>query len=655
MIDHDTVERIIQAAHIEDVVSDYVSLRKRGVNYIGLCPFHDEKTPSFTVSPAKGICKCFGCGKGGNSVNFIMEVEQISYVEALRHLAKKYNIEIIEKELTPEEQARKTVRESLMAINEYARNYFTNILVNHAEGKSIGMSYFRERGFTDVTIKEYQLGYSLDVRDAFSQEAIRHGFKKDLLLKTGLTIDGEHGMADRFRGRVIFPVLSLSGKVVAFGGRVLKKTDKTAKYLNSPESEIYHKSNELYGIYQAKQFIVKNDRCYLVEGYTDVISMHQSGVLNVVASSGTSLTTGQIRLIHRFTNNVTVLYDGDAAGIHASLRGIDMLLQDGLNIKVVLLPDGEDPDSYARTHNAVDFIEYLDTHSVDFIKFKTDLLLKDAGDDPIKKAGLIADIVRSISVIPDSITRSVYVKECSTQMQIDESILYNEVLKIKRDKFMPPSSAVKPPEHRLPVMSVSETVSSPDRTEAEFNPYHQQETDLMRYVVKYGERGEFFCKNRNGEELKLNVAQFIDMELTSDGLTFNESVDKKMFDEVLTKCGTSDFKAESFFLQHPDPLISKHAVELATDKYKHIFNSEQIKKLEEEECKLLQKNVINAVYELKNKIVLDKIKKAMLNMKTAAESHDADEVNRLMEEIDQLNKYKSAFSKELGDRIIIKL
>ncbi|HPC26539.1 MAG TPA: DNA primase, partial [Paludibacteraceae bacterium] len=384
MIDQATIDRIIQAAPIQEVISEYVTLKRRGANLIGLCPFHNEKTPSFTVSPSKGIFKCFGCNKGGNVVHFIMEHEQMTYYEALKFLAKKYNIEVQEKELTPEEIEAHNERESLLLVNDFANKYFMNILHHHNEGRTVGLSYFQERGFREDIIQKFQLGYCLDSRDAFTQAALKEGYKKEFLIKTGLTIESENNyFLDRFRGRVIFPIHSLSGKIIAFGGRVLKKEEKAAKYLNSPESEIYHKSNELYGLYFAKQAIVRENRCYLVEGYADVISFFQSGIENVVASSGTSLTPGQIHLIHRFTENVTVIYDGDAAGIKASLRGIDLLLEEGLNIKVVLLPEGEDPDSFAHKNNASDVIAFIQQNSVDFIRFKNNLLLNDAGNDPL--------------------------------------------------------------------------------------------------------------------------------------------------------------------------------------------------------------------------------------------------------------------------------
>jgi len=432
MIDQATIDRILDAAQIVDVVSEFVTLKRAGVNYKGLCPFHNEKTPSFVVSPSKGLCKCFSCGKGGNVVHFIMEHEQLNYYEALKWLANKYHIEVKERELSAEEKQVQNDRESMFVVNDFANSYFQNLLHNHIDGQSIGLAYFRQRGFRDDIIRKFQLGYSLNERDALAKEAKRKGFKEEFLEKTGLCYrrDNDGQLRDRFWGRVMFPVHTLSGKVIAFGGRVLKTDGKVAKYVNSPESEIYHKSNELYGIYFAKQAIVRDDRCFLVEGYTDVISMHQAGIENVVASSGTSLTSGQIRLIHRFTNNITVLYDGDGAGIKASIRGIDMLLEEGMNIKVVLLPDGEDPDSFARKHNATDYKAYINAHEVDFIRFKTNLLLEEVGNDPIKRAGLIGDIVRSISVIPENIVRSVYIRECSQLLQVEEKLLVQEVNKL---------------------------------------------------------------------------------------------------------------------------------------------------------------------------------------------------------------------------------
>ena len=430
MIDRETVDRILDTADIVDVVSDFVSLRRSGANFKGLCPFHDEKTPSFMVSPAKQICHCFGCGKGGSPVNFVMEHEQMSYVEALRYLAKKYNIEIHEKELTSEEKAAQTEREAMLVVNEFAAQWFEGQLFGTQEGKDIGLSYFYERGFNDDTIKKFHLGYSPENSKAFYTAAVAKGYNKKFLFDTGLCIDDRRGGGfDRFHGRVMFPIMNIAGKVIAFGGRTLKKTKEVAKYFNSPESTVYVKNRELYGLFQAKRAIVKEEKCFLVEGYTDVISMHQAGIENVVASSGTSLTEGQIRAIHRFTDNVTVLYDGDSAGIHASLRGIDMLLAEGLSIKVLLLPDGEDPDSYARTHSASEFKQYINDNETDFISFKTKILLEGTERDPIKRAAVIGDVVKSISVIPDAIARSVYARECSIQLGISEDVLLREIQK----------------------------------------------------------------------------------------------------------------------------------------------------------------------------------------------------------------------------------
>src|SRR5512133_1064620 len=434
MIDKPTIERILDASQIVEVVSEFVQLKKRGVNYLGLCPFHNEKTPSFTVSPAKEIFKCFGCGKVGNSVNFVMEHEHLTYPEALKYLAKKYHIEVIEKELSQEELEKQNERESLLVVSAYASRQFQENLFETDEGVSVGLAYFKERGFRQDTLKKFEVGYSFEKRDSFSLKAISDGYKTDFLVKTGLSVQHENRYFDRFSGRVMFPSHSLSGQVLGFGGRVLKTDDKTAKYLNSPESEIYHKSRILYGMYQARKTITQEDKCYMVEGYTDVMSMHEAGVTNVVASSGTSLTVEQIRLVKRFTPNMTILYDGDAAGIKASIRGIDLVLEEGMNVKIVLLPDQEDPDSYSRKVSNEEFLKYLKENETDFIRFKTRLLLAEAGNDPIKKAELIRDVVKSIAVIPDTITRTIYIKECSNFLEVDERVIYNEVNKLRRQK-----------------------------------------------------------------------------------------------------------------------------------------------------------------------------------------------------------------------------
>lgn len=552
MIDQATVDKIIDSANILEVVSDFVTLRKRGVNYVGLCPFHDEKTPSFSVSPSKGICKCFSCGKGGSAVHFIMEHEQLSYYEALKYLAKKYNIEIEERELSDEEKQIKSDRESMLIVNSFAQEYFSNILFQHSEGRSVGLAYFHERGFRDDIIHKFALGYSLEQRDALAIEAKKRGYKEEYLLKTGLCLEGQNGyISDRFRGRVIFPVFSLSGKVLAFGGRVLRKSDKLAKYVNSPESEVYHKSNVLYGIYQAKQSIVKNDNCFLVEGYTDVLSMHQAGVENVVASSGTSLTPGQIRLIHRFTNNITVIYDGDAAGIKASLRGIDLILKEGMNIKVVLLPDGDDPDSFAKKQSASSFTEYIKNHEVDFIRFKTNLLLDSAGNDPIKRAELISDIVQSIAIIPDTIVRSVYTKECSRLMEISEEVLLREINKIKLSQLQngtPPNKKTLSETSADKQNSQEEGTQNDDTgtsTETESipqgilqekrapSPLDPFEKTLVRYMIRYGFHDLFSEINEEtGETETWKVIPYILTDLQNDEIEFQHPLYKKVIAEI---------------------------------------------------------------------------------------------------------------------------
>lgn len=553
MIDQATIDKIMAATDIVDVVSDFVSLRRRGANYWGLCPFHDDRSPSFSVSPSKGVCKCFSCGKGGSAIHFIMEHEQLSYYEALKYLAKKYNIEVHEKELTDEERQKRSERENMFVINTFAQEFFSKSLLETDEGRSVGLAYFKERGFNEDIIRKFGLGYSPEKRDALAVEAQKRGYKIDYLLKTGLCRETQEGrIYDLFSGRVMFPVYSVSGKVVAFGGRILKSGVKISKYFNSPESDIYHKSDELYGIYQAKRAIEKERRCYLVEGYTDVLSMHQSGIENVVASSGTALTHGQIRLIHRFTDNITVLYDGDAPGIKASLRGIDLLLQEGLNIKVVLLPDGEDPDSFSKSQSAESFTRYIKEHETDFIRFKTQLLLEDAGEDPIKRADIISNIVESISLIPDAIVRSVYVQECSRLLQIDEQILLSELNKrrqkraeqqFSRERYnqerqsaattnapksgntttaAPANGNETPPPPSLADMpapaETPEAVPVTDHTLSQRmvqqSPLEKYEREIIRYIVRYGYRNLFELPDGSWQK----VWEYIVEELSIDNI-----------------------------------------------------------------------------------------------------------------------------------------
>lgn len=685
MIDQITIDKILDAANIVDVVSEFVTLRKRGINMVGLCPFHSDKTPSFYVSPSKNICKCFACGEGGTAVHFIMKHEQLSYVEALKFLAKKYNIEVQERELSESERKAQSIRESLLIVNTYAQQYFSKVLHQHPEGKSIGLSYFKERGFKDEIIEKFQLGYSLEQKDAFYQEAIKAGYKKEYLEQTGLIIAKDDGyVADRFRGRVMFPVHTLSGKVVAFGGRVLRKDEKTAKYVNSPESEIYHKSRELYGLFFAKQAIVKSDRCFLVEGYTDVISMHQSGIENVVASSGTALTHGQIKLIHRFTNNITVIYDGDAAGIKAALRGIDLLLEEGINVKVVLLPEGEDPDSFSRKQSAASFIQYIEDNQSDFIRFKTNLLIGEAGNDPIKRSRLISDIVQSVAVIPDNIARSVYIRECSVMLEIDEAILINEVNKIRVTKIerenatrlqnnrfaanqptATPNSlmgndtyGVIPPDIPLPPMEEAPLPPADDMgvqsapkqiVRSIFDGY---ELTLLRYVVRYGEMILFdYIDETTGQRVVYHVADYIKFDLERDDLHFQNSLYKSMLDEAASKINDEHFIANRYFLAHQDPIVSKLAANLVSDKYQLSKYHTKYREIENETDRL-PLVVPRDIIALKDAYITKEIKDLQHKLKTIQQSGDMQEILNLMTSLNKMYEIKSYLAKELGERIV---
>ena len=666
MIDQITIDKIIDAAQIVDVVSQFVTLKRRGINYVGLCPFHQDKTPSFYVSPAKNICKCFACGEGGSAVHFIMKHEQLSYLDALKLLAKKYSIEVQERELTDEQKQAYNERESLFILNDYARDYFANTLHNHIEGKSVGLSYFKERGFREDIIEKFQLGYSLEQRDAFTKEALKNGYKEEYLVKTGLTIKGENNnyLIDRFRGRVMFPVHTLSGKVIAFGGRILKKAENTGKYVNSPESEIYHKGNELYGIYFAKQAITKVDCCYLVEGYTDVISMHQAGIENVVASSGTALTNGQIRLIHRFTDNVTVIYDGDAAGIKAALRGIDLLLEDGMNIKVVLLPDGEDPDSFARKQNAESLTNYIKEHEVDFIRFKTQLLLEEAGNDPIKRAALISDIVNSISVIPDNIIRTIYIKDCSILMDIDERILVQEVTK-KRLAHLERTAPQKATAEMLAVNNdLSQPVVHTQKPVAKKTPIDKFEYAILYYIVRYG---MYKLKTEEEEakeepmEYKMKVIEYIKYDLERDGLWFTNPVYNQILNEAVEQSLNIEFVPSRYFLAHPDQEISKIAANLQSDRYTlskiHIKQFGENAKKEDTplaEEKHLLKDVPRVLTELKDAYITKQIRDIKEEMAAKQKEGDLDATIELMQQIKQLEDIKKALAKALGERIILR-
>ncbi|MCB5172097.1 DNA primase [Bacteroides fragilis] len=667
MIDQATIDRILDAAQIVEVVSDFVTLRKRGVNYVGLCPFHNEKTPSFSVSPSKGLCKCFSCGKGGNAVHFIMEHEQMSYPEALRYLAKKYNIEIKERELTNEEKEVQSNRESMFIVNNFARDYFQNILKNHVDGRSIGLAYFRQRGFRDDIIDKFQLGFSTEGRDALAQEALRKGFKQEFLVKTGLCYEtDDHKLRDRFWGRVMFPVHTLSGKVVAFGGRVLStENKKLAKYVNSPESEIYHKSNELYGIYFAKQAIVKQDRCFLVEGYTDVISMHQSGVENVVASSGTSLTPGQIRLIHRFTNNITVLYDGDMAGIKASIRGIDMLLEEGMNIKVCLLPDGDDPDSFARKHNATEFQNFIQEHETDFIRFKAQLLMEDAGKDPMKRAELINDIVRSIAVIPEAIVRDVYIKECGQLLRIEDKLLVSEVAKrrelqaekgnkpIASNNAPTPQPGEMPPPFPPEEMEADTYQSFIPQEGKEGQEFYKYERLIIQMIVRYGEKVMCNLTDEEGNEVPVTVVEYVINDLKEDELALHNPLHRRILSEASEHIHDQEFASERFFVAHPDPKISTIATELASDRYQLSKYHSKTQKLVTDEERLYEM-VPMLMINFKNAIVAEELKHIMYALQDPSIANDNAQCDAVMQRYKEMKEIQNLMAKRLGDRVVLR-
>lgn len=653
MIDKATIDQIMDTAQILDVVSEFVTLRRRGANFVGLCPFHNEKTPSFSVSPAKGICKCFGCGKGGNVVHFIMEHEQLNYYESLRFLAKKYNIEIKERELSTEEKEAQSLRESLFIVNDFANNHFQNTLENHLEGKSIGQAYFKQRGFRPDTIKKFQLGYSLEESDTLAQEAIKNGFKQEFLIKNGLCYESYGKLVDRFRGRVIFPIHTLSGKVVAFGGRILSSNSKLAKYVNSPESEIYHKSNELYGIYFAKRSIVKEDCCFLVEGYTDVISMHQAGVENVVSSSGTALTPGQIRLIHRFTENITVLYDGDSAGIEASLRGIDMLLEEGLNVKVVLLPDGEDPDSFARKHNATDFRTFITANEVDFIRFKTQLLLSESANDPIKRAELISSVVKSISVIPEAIVRSVYIKESSRLLNIEERIIAGEIGKLKKKEDQQLQSRQKREEQKKEkATSTHDYQSYLPQEGKEKLLFYKIERLIIQTVLRYGEKIMCKVEDNNGNEVPLTVIEFIIKDLSYDDLSFHNPIHRQILAEAREHLKDENFKVDDYFLKHSDVEISRLAAELLSDKYQlsNLYKEDETIIPDEDR---LYEIVPTLMGNFKNEIVDSEIKHLLKELQRPEVFNDNETCNQMMIRYQELKNIQAGMAKRLGDRVIL--
>lgn len=709
MIDRATVERIMDAAQIVDVVSDFVTLRRAGVNYKGLCPFHDDRTPSFVVSPAKGLCKCFACGKGGNAVHFIMEHEQLSYPDALRYLARKYHIEIQERELTDQEKLAQSERESMFVVNEWARDYFEQQLYDTVDGRAIGMAYFRSRGFRDDIIKRFQLGFSPMQKDALAREALAKGFREEYLVKTGLCIKQEHGgLKDRFWGRVIFPIHTVSGKVVGFGGRVLDQATKgvNMKYQNSPESSIYSKKKELYGLFQAKQAIVKNDLCFLVEGYTDVISMHQMGVEHVVSSSGTALTQQQIQMIHRFTENITVLYDGDAAGIKASERGIDMLLAEGMNVKVLLLPDGDDPDSFARNRTAAEYQAYLKEHQVDFIKFKTDLLLQEAQGDPIKLSRLVHSIVCSIAVVPDEIMRTLYTRETAAMLGMEEKVLVSAINKQmsvyrteqkkrrqneeRREQTAPvvsnsaasdePASAagapVEPAEGAMPQNPQPDT---PVETQPEAKveeqtaeestqflsyiqkgqnghnmAFYQKELLLVQVLIRYGEHIVCYVEDEQGQEVPFTVVEFIYYALQEDKLNFQVTLHQRILDEALEHFREPDFSAQRYFLNHPDQAVSTLAFQLTSDKYQLSKYHTKNQKLVTDEDRLFDL-VRHLMTDFKLAIIDEELKGILNRLRDPLILKDKEAYMKVMKHYMEVKEVESTLAKERGDRVITSL
>lgn len=659
MIPRDTIEKIYAAAKIEEVVSDYVTLRKRGANLIGLCPFHNEKTGSFTVSPSKGIYKCFGCGASGHAVGFIMEIEQCSYVDALKQLGKKYHIEIEEREMTAEEQQRQDNRESMFIVNEFANKWFQGQLWETNEGQAIGLAYFRERGLRDDIIRKFQLGYSPEKGNPLAKVLQSKGFKEEFITnnvdtKIGVGVVGksEDGrLYDRFRDRVIFPIFTVSGKPVAFAGRILKKKDNVGKYVNSPDSLIYSKTNELYGLFQAKQSIARTDMCYLVEGQMDVISMHQSGIENVVASGGTALTKPQIRLIQRFTSNITVLYDGDAAGIHAALRGIDMFLEEGFNVKVVLLPDGEDPDSYAQTHDSTEFIRYIEENQTDFIRFKSALLSKDAGDDPQKRAALIKDITSSIAIIPDLITRQVYIKDSAERLHMSEKVLTVEVMNLRRKKAEERAKAKEKAEEGQAAVLESRDTQVPQETprnteipklrnhekEAPKTPLEQNYYNLMQLVVRYGERP------MEVDGTIYSIGEIIIYTLEGDEIKPPQPVYQAIIDEFKRHCKDTNFKAEQFYKFHPDPAVSALAVDMIAEKYQAVAPKDETR---------LGELVTQLLYEIKLTVINMQIAELEADIKDAQAKNDVDRQMLLLQHHPQLLAQRNEICKILGNRII---
>lgn len=702
MIPQSTIDRIIDAANIVDVVSDYVTLRRAGASYKGLCPFHDDKTPSFSVSPARGVCKCFSCGKGGNSVHFIMEMEQMNYVEALKHLAKKYGIHVEEEEMTDEQRQHLNERESMFAVNEWAASYFSQAMQNHPDGIAIGLAYFRSRGFRDDIIAKFRLGFCLDTPDTMSKEAKAKGYNEKYLVETGLCVKRDNGtIYDRFRGRAIFPWIAVNGKVVAFGGRVLDTRTKgvNQKYVNSPDSLIYHKAHELYGIFQAKKMIAKEDMVYMVEGYTDVLAMHQCGIENVVANSGTALNEAQIHLLHRFTNNITLLYDGDEAGIHAATRSTDMLLAEGMNVKILLLPDGDDPDSFSRKHSAQEFKEYVAAHQTDFILFKTNLLLKDAQRDPIKRAQLTEDIVKSIAVIPDEIIRSTYVHECAEILNMDEAILMrganknraailenlrkeaqrererqarlqsqpstpneqteptgetssnaflpqdttsSEIPLVDDESFASITTAAEPSSPNTPLFSLAAEKNGAER-------FLGLERLMMTLIVRYGEQA-IDGEGEDGEPIQTTLIEYVYDDLAYDGITLRSPLYAQMLHLAHAHIHDSDFVASKFLLNNQEESISREAADLISERYQ-LSKGNQMTQSEEQ---LKATYLARILLDYKNAIVEEELKQCNSNLTRPEIKNDISKTLDTMRRIKELCEIQRNLAKHLGDRVVMK-
>jgi DNA primase len=646
MITKNTIDKVFETARVEEVIGDFVYLKKAGSNFKGLSPFADEKTPSFMVSPVKQIWKDFSSGKGGNVVTFLMEHEHYSYPEALRYLAKKYNIEIEETQQTEEQKIQQSERESMFLISEFAKNYFHDVLLNNEKGIAIGLSYFKERGFTTETIKKFELGYALDEWTAFTDTALEKKYSLEFLEKTGLTIVNDDRKFDRFKGRVLFPIHSMSGRVLGFGGRTLLKDKKVAKYLNSPESEIYHKSKILYGIYQAKQSIAQNDNCYLVEGYTDVITLHQSGIVNVVASSGTALTSDQIRLINRLTPNITVLFDGDAAGIRASLRGIDLILEQGMNVKVVTFSDGEDPDSFAKKTSPDQLKDYLEKNSKDFIQFKASLLLEDSQNDPIKRASLIRDIVFSISKIPNNIQREIYIQECSRIMDISEKVLFDELAQIIKKEQKIASDKIRQMQPRI--TGVKKETQQTQKIDPQYILekkiieilllYGNEEVDFIDYVSAIDDEGNRSIKK---EVYKNKVSNEIYTHLHDDEIEFTNEIFKKIYYEIIYQLNQNNEITSETFTQHLDLEMGKAVSNLIMDEEKYVLSDWERKEIYvKQKIKPLQKLVSDVIYRLR-KVLIDQKIDSLKNEIPQFNEEDEDFETKSIENLSMVQDYNN--------------